>query len=692
MNRTLIGFASCLVLVAPLEAQTRPLSYSDYYRLERAGATAISPDGTQIAFVRSRVLEDENRTHSEVWLVAADGSSEAVRLTSPATESGSPAWSPDGSLLSFSSNRQVAGDEMEGNTWFLRMDSPGEAFQIPGLAGAPLLDPTGRMIAFTRPVMPDAPPPPGPDLTPEEQKIVDRFDGRTFDWMQFRFDRRGYLPDPTDPYATPPTQLFVVPAAGGEARQITSMPVNVSGVAWRPDGRAFAFVADEHQRDEHTYPRADLWTVDLDGTVTRLTDDGYNWGAPRWSPDGRSLVASGSVGLDVIIRERWDHGSPSDLWLFSADGSQRRNLTEDWDLIPGGPTWSASGAEMFFTAGVRGDSHLFRLTVTDGTVEQVTTGEGRIGSMSFSADGDRVAYVGQDATHPGDVYSGPLGGSARQLTSLNAELLAELDLRSPRQMTFESDDGTEVEGWVIPPFGYRDGDTRAWPMVLNMHGGPHGAYGNSFSFDFHMQSGQGFFVLYTNPRASTGYGEEFRWGTWGSWGDEDYDDVMAGVDAAIDRFPIDEERMGLTGYSYGGYLTNWLITQTDRFAAAVAGAGISNWMSDYAVADIPRTKETEFYGTPWEKEGLANLLAASPIVHAEGVSTPTLFVHGESDYRVPIEEAEQMYVALQKQGVPAGMVRYPESFHGGWTPWRTLHRMYSTMQWWEEWLREKPIS
>jgi dipeptidyl aminopeptidase/acylaminoacyl peptidase len=259
-------------------------------------------------------------------------------------------------------------------------------------------------------------------------------------------------------------------------------------------------------------------------------------------------------------------------------------------------------------------------------------------------------------------------------------------------MTFESDDGTEVEGWVIPPFGYRDGDTRAWPMVLNMHGGPHGAYGNSFSFDFHMQSGQGFFVLYTNPRASTGYGEEFRWGTWGSWGDEDYDDVMAGVDAAIDRFPIDEERMGLTGYSYGGYLTNWLITQTDRFAAAVAGAGISNWMSDYAVADIPRTKETEFYGTPWEKEGLANLLAASPIVHAEGVSTPTLFVHGESDYRVPIEEAEQMYVALQKQGVPAGMVRYPESFHGGWTPWRTLHRMYSTMQWWEEWLREKPIS
>ena len=259
-------------------------------------------------------------------------------------------------------------------------------------------------------------------------------------------------------------------------------------------------------------------------------------------------------------------------------------------------------------------------------------------------------------------------------------------------MIFESTDGTEVEGWVIPPVGYREGDGRDWPMVLNMHGGPHGAYGNSFSFDFHLQSGKGFFVVYTNPRASTGYGEAFRWGTWGSWGDEDYDDVMAGVDVALSKYPIDEARMGLTGYSYGGYLTNWIITQNDRFSAAVAGAGISNWMSDYAVADIPRTKETEFYGTPWEEEGLENLLASSPIVHAEGVSTPTLFVHGESDHRVPIEEAEQMYVALQKQQVPARMVRYPDSYHGGWTPWRYMHRLYSTMEWWDEWLTEKPIS
>ena len=690
MTRLFCALGVAALCATAIEAQNRPLTYDDYYRIERAGATAISPDGDRVAFVRSRVLELENRTHSEVWLVDADGATEAVRLTSPATEAGSPLWSPDGALLAFSSRRDVPGEDAQGSTWFLRMDRPGEAFQITGLAGSPRFDPTNRWIAFTRPVAPPAPPASAAPLTDEERRIVERFDGRAYDWMQFRFDRRGYLPDPTDPQA--PAQIFVLPREGGVARQITNLTVDASGIDWKPDGSALAFAADEHQRDEHTYPRSDLWTVSLDGAVTRLTDDEYNWSNPRWSPDGAWLVASGSVGLDVIIRERWDHGSPSDLWLFRADGSQRRNLTESWDLLPGSPTWSSDGRHLLFTAGVGGNTHLFRLAVQSGEVTQVTFGDGRIGSASFSADGRTVAYVGQTAIHPGDVYAGPVGGDARQLTSLNADLLANLDLRAPEQMTFRSPDGTEVEGWVIPPVGYDADDNRSWPMVLNMHGGPHGSYGNSFSFDFHLQSGKGFFVLYTNPRASTGYGEAFRWGTWGSWGDEDYDDVMAGVEAALARYPIDEERMGLTGYSYGGYLTNWIITQNDRFSAAVAGAGISNWMSDYAVADIPRTKETEFYGTPWEEEGLKNLLAASPIVHALGVSTPTLFVHGESDHRVPIEEAEQMYVALKKQQVPARMIRYPESYHGGWTPWRYLHRLYSTMEWWDQWLREKPIS
>ncbi|MYG20359.1 MAG: S9 family peptidase, partial [Gemmatimonadales bacterium] len=324
----------------------------------------------------------------------------------------------------------------------------------------------------------------------------------------------------------------------------------------------------------------------------------------------------------------------------------------------------------------------------------VTAGDRRLGSFSFSGDFSRVAFRATAPTEPGDVWVADVGADADdevRLSEVNRDLLAGIALSSPERLSFRSPDGTEVEGWMLPGRGYAAGQG-GFPMVLQMHGGPHGAYGNTFSFDQQLLAAQGYMVLFTNPRASTGYGEDFRWGTWGGWGFNDYDDVMAGVDHAIERYEIDTARMGVTGYSYGGYLTNWVITQTDRFAAAIAGASISNWVSDYAVADIPRTKESEFYGPPWEERGLENLLRSSPIIHAKGVTTPTLFVHGESDHRVPIEEAEQMYVALRKQQVPAKFVRYPDSYHGGWTPWRMVHRMWVQLEWWEQWLRPSATS
>lgn len=692
----LAALAACAFLPAGGEAQARrPLAYDDFYRLEDVGQVALSPDGRQVVFVRTTTLEEENRGHSELWLVPADGG-EPTRLTSPSAESSSPRWSPDGRLLAFSSRRTGAGEGGGTGTWFLRMDAPGEAFQVPGVEGAPLFDPTNRWIAFTRAVPPDGPrPEPRPPATEAERKIAERFDGRDFDWMGYRFDRSGYLRDPRDPWATPPDQLFVVPREGGEARQLTRLDVDVGAPAWRPDGGALAFTADAHQRDEHSYERADLWVVTLEGAVSRVTDDEYDWSSPAWSPDGRRIVVRGGPGLDVVIRERWDHGAPTDLWIISADGRERRNLTDEFDLVPGAPAFSPDGRWVFFTAQTGGSTHLFRISVDGGGADLVTTGERRIGSVSFSADFARVAYSAATPVDPGNVYVAATAdgtGTERRLTSLNAALLAELDLPTPERVVFRSADGTEVEGWVLPPVGYHAGDGRSWPFIVNIHGGPHGAYGNEFSFERHLQAAGGYFTLYTNPRGSTGYGEDFLWGIWGSWGDEDYDDVMAGVDHVVARWPVDPRRMGVTGYSYGGFMTNWIITQTHRFAAAVAGAGISNWMSDYGTADIPRTKESEFFGTPWEDEGLRNLLASSPIVYARGVSTPTLFVHGESDHRVPIEEAEQMYTALQKQGVPARMIRYPESYHGGWTPWRLLHRYWSSMQWWDRWLKSTPVS
>ncbi|MCY3705575.1 MAG: S9 family peptidase [Gammaproteobacteria bacterium] len=684
------GLAGVQPLATGLAAQERrPVELEDYYRLKNANSPAMSPDGSRVAFVITSVLEEENRSHSGIWLADAAGGDEPVRLTSPSFSASGPRWSPDGRLLVFTSNRPGGDGGSGGSTWFLRMDQPaGEAFQIDGLGGSPVFSPDGEWIVFTRPTPPE--PAPEPVYASDfERRTAERFDGRMYDWMNYRFDRRGYLPDPRDPAATPPREVYVLPAAGGEPRRLTDLNVDASGLAWSPDGSRLAFTADMHQRDELSYERADLWTVDLDGAVNRLTDDEYNYSGPAWSADGDRIVVRGNEGLDVIIREGRDRGAANDLFAFNPDGDDRTNLTADWDLIPGGPITSPDG-HVYFSAGTRGNTHLFRVPVSGGAVEQVTGGDRRLAGFSFSADFSRMAYRATAPTEPGDIYAAPISAATEtRLSEVNGALTAQLELFEPENLIFHSPDGTEVEGWMLPARGY-DAASGDFPMILVMHGGPHGMYGNDFSFDRQLLAGQGYMVLYTNPRASTGYGEDFRWGTWGGWGFNDYDDVMAGVDHAIDSYRIDTGRMGVTGYSYGGYLTNWVITQTDRFAAAIAGASISNWVSDYAVADIPRTKESEFYGPPWEERGLEHLLRSSPIIHADGVTTPTLFVHGEIDHRVPIEEAEQMYVALHKQGVPAKFVRYPESYHGGWTPWRMVHRTWVQLDWWEQWLKARP--
>jgi dipeptidyl aminopeptidase/acylaminoacyl peptidase len=638
-----------------------------------------------VVYVVTSIIEEENGRHSEIWIAAADGSAAPRRLTTPGLEASNPRWTPDGSLIAFSSSRP--GGNGESNIWFIRMDgSAGEAFQITGLGGSPVMDPANQWIAFTK----STPPPPPLEPTYEsefERKTVERFDGRIYHWMNFRFDRRGYLADPSDPNATPPRELYVIPRDGGAPRQLTELGIDGSGAQWRHDGGGLAFTADKHQRNEHSYERADVWIVTLDGQLTRLTDDEFDYSNPAWSPDGESIVVRGNEGLDVIIREGRDRGAASDLFVIDADGiGEPVNITANWDQMPGSPTWSPDGHFIYFSASVTGTSHLYRVPANGGAVEQITTGNRRLGSFSYSADFQQMAYTVGDATLPGDIFASSIEGrNERRLTEINGELLADLELANPDRILYESEDGTEIEGWVLTPRGYEAGGG-TYPMVLTIHGGPHGAYGYSFSFEHQLLAAGGHVVLYTNPRASTGYGEDFRWGTWGGWGFNDFDDIMAGVDYTLEHFAVDPERIGVTGYSYGGYLTNWAITHTDRFAGAIAGASISNWVSDYGTADIPRTKESEFFGPPWEERSRELLMRSSPIIYAGNVTTPTMFVHGEYDHRVPIEEAEQMYVALKKQNVPAKFVRYPESYHGGWTPWRYVHRMYVQMDWWEEYL------
>ncbi|HLK63727.1 MAG TPA: S9 family peptidase [Bryobacteraceae bacterium] len=661
------------------DAATRPIALEDYYRVETASTPAISPDGRWVAFVRNSIIESDNQRHSEIWLSLADGSVPAVRLTSPAFGASLPRWSPDGKLLAFRSTRKSPG--AEGDVWFLRMDGPGgEAFQIAGVGGTPIFSPDNRWIAFTK----RTPPPAKPrELSPLERQLEQRFKGRMYDWMNVRSDGRGYLTDPRDPASTPPSELYVVAREGGPARQLTHLGVDTVSAAWRPDSSAMALVADSHQRDEYSYERADLWTVDLQGQIHRLTDDGFEYDSPAWSPDGRWLVFRRRQGLNQVIQSKQNHGAAVDLYRVPAEGGTLTNLTADWDLIPDPPTVSSNGEFIYFAGAAGGDTQLFRLTSAGGRVQPITHGGRNLVGFSFSQKYDRMAYTAGDSTHPSEAFAASIDGSAEhQLSTFNEKWLKDVELSPAEIIHYPSKDGTQVEGWVVKPTGAKT----PYPLILAIHGGPHGAYGSAFDYEFQWLAANGYAVVYTNPRGSTGYGEKFLWGTWGGWGKLDYDDVMAGVDYVTEHYPVDKQRLGVTGYSYGGFLTNWIITQTTRFQAAVSGAGIANWISDYGTADIPRTKESEFFGAPWDPEANERMRALSPITHAAKVRTPTLFLDGESDMRVPIEEAEQMYTALKKQHVPAKLVRYPGNYHGGWPPWDMVHRFDQELRWFRQYV------
>jgi dipeptidyl aminopeptidase/acylaminoacyl peptidase len=298
-----------------------------------------------------------------------------------------------------------------------------------------------------------------------------------------------------------------------------------------------------------------------------------------------------------------------------------------------------------------------------------------------------MAYTVGRHDAPPDVFTASIDGSGeRRISDLHARLTADIAFGKTDRLRWASYDGTQIEGWLTYPHGY-DRSKGPYPLIVNSHGGPHSAVGYSFDFKKQFFAANGYFVLDTNFRSSTGYGDAFKWATWGAWGNKDGQDVVSGIDHVIKSYPIDAKRVGHIGHSYGGFMGNWLITRyPDRFAAAVVGAGISNWISDYGTADIYRTKETEFFGPPWETAARDRMIAQSPIAHAGRVKTPTLFIHGEVDHRVPFEEGEQMYFALRRRGIPARMIQYEGQYHSISGHWNNVHRMLNELRWFDQYL------
>ena len=659
MSRAAVLLASLALAVCSvgLRAQEtrRALAIEDYYRVLTVTNPQISPDGQTVRFSVTTRVEADNSTKTETFTVATDGSAAPVKVATGAADT------------------QPAAGGRGGRG-----------------GGARVASPDGKWIAQTQEK-------PQPKEEPKyasdfEKRHQERFKGVTFDWKDFQRDGAPF-PAP-NPVAQPALHIVLQPAAGDTApRTLVAADMRPGNITWHPDGRLLAFTADADFRNELKYDRADLWTVTTDGTVTRLTNDGAVHNDVDFSPDGTHLSYVRGLGTDMIISQKLNHGGPRDLYIRRVDGSGAPlNLTAAWDLEPTNARWSPDSRFIYFTAEIGGEVHLFRIAPVAGSkVEQVTNGARRLGNLTFDKAFTRMAYTVGVHDAPADIYVAHIDGSnERRLTDVNKALMSDVTLSKGERLQWKSKDGTPIEGWLLRPADY-DASKGPYPLIVVSHGGPHSATGYAFDFKKQLFAAKGYFVLDTNFRSSTGYGDAFKWATWGEWGKKDGEDVVSGIDYAIQRYPIDPKRVGHIGHSYGGFMTNWLITQyPDRFAAAISGAGISNWVSDYGTADIYRTKETEFFGTPWDKEARERMMRQSPLSYAGNVKTPTLFVHGEVDQRVPYEEAEQMYFALKRRGVPAKMIQYAGQPHGISGHWNNVHRMLNELQWWDKYMKGAP--
>lgn len=683
-------------MAGPVSAQStgRALTIEDYYRVLDVGAPQMSPDARWVAFTVSRRIEATNGDSSEVWVVGADGDTPPRRVSAPATHATNPQWRDDGRLRFTASGRVWVTGSID---WANMVDSGPAAGGRSGRGGGAgdtrLTSPDGRWTAVLRTVTPPALAP--AVQTDFERRHEQRFQGVQFDWLNFQRDGAPFpAPNTADPFVSPPQEIVLMAADGGPERQLTRMGLRPGGTNWNTTGSLLAFTADSQYRNERRYGAEQVWTVSVDGAVKRLTtDEDHEHTGAQFSPDGRWILSTHQLSTDAVISRKLNHGGPTDLVLLPAAGGVERVLTSAWDYLPASPRWSPDGRFVYFTGGVGGTTHLFRVSATGGEVEQVTRGERRIGSLSFDRAMSKMAFTVGRIEGPPEIHVADIdGGNERQLTRVHEPFVSSTALGRGERLRYPSKDGTIIEGWLIAPHGYRSG-SGPWPLVVNNHGGPHSAVGYSFDFKNQLLAASGYFVLTVNFRSSTGYGEKFLWGTWGAWGDRDGEDVMAGIDHVIARYPIDRTRVATIGHSYGGFMSNWLIVRyPERFAAAAVGAGIVNWVSDYGTADIARTKETEFFGTPWEEKARNTMIRQSPLTYAGQARAATLFIHGEADQRVPYSEAEQMYVALKKNGVPARMIQYrgmPHSISGSWN---VVHRMINEVRWLDTWLKPRGVS
>ena len=656
---TTFALSALLLGAAPAQAQPSasdtawaPTLSMEYRSI---GGTAVSPDGALVAYVvRTPLMGGEQSEYrSHIHLASADGTMDA-QYTRGEHSAYDPQFSPDGQHLAFRSSRS---DETQ--VWAMRVEG-GEAFQVTDAEagiGSFAWSPNGSTLAYTMT---------NPKSEEEKRREKEKRDVQVVH-QEFRY-----------------THLYTTDFAEADdpARQVqrlTGGSFDVRSFDWSPDGSTIAFAHQPDPRINTGITEADISTVPADsGAVTPLVERPGVDDDPHFAPDGETIAFLSQGGQPEPV-------GLNDVYTVSASGGSPQKLAETPNRSSSLLGWTGDGQAVLISEPVRTSSHVFAVPVDGSAVRHVTQGDGLHGDVSLAASAPRMAFTYQNVDTPADVHMTTLGEYERhQLTDLHADV-PRPPMGETEVLTWTAPDGMEVEGLITYPVGYEDGDRV--PLVLSVHGGPAGVYSRSFTggpgiYMTQVFAQQGYAVLRPNPRGSTGYGKDFRYANVEDWGYGDYEDLMAGVDLMVDRGVAHPDSLALMGWSYGGYMTSFAVTKTDRFQAASMGAGLPNLISMVGTTDIPDYLVGHMGGEFWND--YATYERHSALYRIDNVTTPTQVLHGAEDDRVPTRQGQEFYRALHRQGVPTEMVLYPRTPHGPREPKLLMDVTPRIVDWFDE--------
>ena len=651
----------------------RTLEIDDTFKIKNVGSPELSPDGKWMAYTVTTRDFEKNSSKTRIWMIATDNG-EPIPMTAEAVSSRRPKFSRDGTRLYFLSARNGGKSQM----WSLDLVHGGEARQVTSLKRGV------RSINFSRDekklllVLKDS----DPDEVDKDSSNKGGKDSPkkwpkgkpwVIDRLQFKTDYTGYLDRRRN-------HVYVYDIESKKLTQITSGDYDDSSPVWSPDGKIIAFVSNRTEEPDGNY-NTDIWLVDADNTdkgksLIQLTTSPGADDSPRWHPNGKLIAYTEAHDVEG------SNYATKHLAVIGSQGGKSKLLTENLDRNISRLEFSEDGKYIYFNLEDSGENHIARIPAKGGKITRLIDGQISAGAFSLAENNVLVARISKPKL-PGELFiTGKLG--LRQLTYVNKELFSRIKLGETEEIHCKSHDGLEIEGFITKPPSFNP--AFRYPTLLLIHGGPVGQYNYSFSFEAQLFAANDYVVVRSNPRGSSGYGRDFCFALYQGWGEKDYRDVLAAVDRAIELGYADPDRLGVGGFSYGGILTNYIITQTNRFKGAVSGAGSGLYLANYGHDMYQRWYESEL-GLPWENPELWDRL--SPFNYIQNVSTPTMFACGEKDWNVPVQNSEQLYQALRRRGITTRLVVYPGEHHGGWTTAHEKDFLERRLAWYDQYVKGK---